>query len=103
METTISLAPYSYPLGIGVNRLLKNSGDIPDSWRERLNILLGADAWHEEFYSFQTTKTLLTLFGTEQDHIIKASMETIGQYFIDRLRSVFAGVAEKPGVAKFHQ
>lgn len=30
-----------FPLGIGVNRLLTKSGDIPDSWRRRLNLLLG--------------------------------------------------------------
>jgi three-Cys-motif partner protein len=86
-----------FPLGIGVNRLLKKSGDIPDSWRERLNTLLGTDAWYKEFYTIQTTKTL---FGTEQDHFIKESMETIGRYFNDRLRSIFAGVAEKPGVLR---
>jgi hypothetical protein len=40
-----------------------------------LNILLGTDSWYKEFYSFPTTKTL---FGTEQEHVIKASMETIG-------------------------
>jgi hypothetical protein len=27
-------------------------------------------------------------------------METIGQYFNDRLRTIFAGVAEKPGVLR---
>jgi three-Cys-motif partner protein len=90
-----------FPLGIGVNRLLKKSGDIPDSWRERLNTLLGTDAWYKEFYTIQTTKTL---FGTEQDHFIKESMETIGRYFNDRLRSIFAGVAEKAGSpTKFQQ
>jgi len=86
-----------FPLGIGVNRLLKKSGDIPESWRERLNTLLGTDSWYEEFY---TVKTARTIFGTEQEYVIKASMETIGRYFNDRLRSIFAGVAEKPGVLR---
>jgi three-Cys-motif partner protein len=39
-----------FPLGIGVNRLLTRSGDIPDSWRRRLNLLLGTEDWYEEFY-----------------------------------------------------
>ena len=30
-----------FPLGIGVNRLLTKSGAIPESWRRRLNLLLG--------------------------------------------------------------
>jgi three-Cys-motif partner protein len=86
-----------FPLGIGVNRLLKKSGDIPDSWRDRLNILLGTDSWYEEFYTIQTTRTL---FGTDQEVVIKARMETIGRYFNNRLRSIFAGVAHLPGVLR---
>jgi three-Cys-motif partner protein len=53
-----------FPLGIGVNRLLTKSGDIPDSWRKRLNLLLGTDNWYEEFYSVERKPTL---FG-EADH-----------------------------------
>jgi three-Cys-motif partner protein len=86
-----------FPLGIGVNRLLKKSGDIPESWRQRLNILLGTDSWYEEFY---TVKTERTIFGTEQEYVIKASMDTIGRYFNDRLRTIFPGVAKKPGVLR---
>lgn len=39
-----------FPLGIGVNRLLTKTGDIPAGWRQRLNLLLGTDAWYDEFY-----------------------------------------------------
>jgi three-Cys-motif partner protein len=86
-----------FPLGIGVNRLLKKSGDIPDSWRERLNILLGTEDWYEEFYKVTTTRDL---FGNEEKLVEKASMETIGRYFNDRLKTVFAGVVDEPGVLK---
>ena len=82
-----------FPLGIGVNRLLKKSGDIPESWRQRLNILLGTDSWYEEFYAVKTARTI---FGTEQEYVIKASMETIGRYFNDRLSKIFPGVAKSP-------
>ena len=84
-----------FPLGIGVNRLLKRSGDIPESWRARLNGLLGTEDWYDEFY--KVTKTL-DLFGNEQEHVEKATMETIGRYFNDRLKSIFAGVVDQPGV-----
>lgn len=84
-----------FPLGIGVNRLLKKSGDIPDSWRMRLNTLLGTAAWYDEFYKVETVPDL---FGNERAHVEKATMETIGRYFNDRLRSIFAGVVDKPGV-----
>jgi hypothetical protein len=41
-----------------------------------------------------------TIFGTEQEYVIKASMETIGRYFNDRLGAIFPGVAKKPGVLR---
>ncbi|MBA3563951.1 MAG: three-Cys-motif partner protein TcmP [Gammaproteobacteria bacterium] len=86
-----------FPLGIGVNRLLTRSGDIPDSWRQRLNLLLGTQDWYDEFYRIETTPTL---FGTEQERVVKASMETIGRYFNHRLKQIFAGVIEEPGVLR---
>jgi three-Cys-motif partner protein len=74
-----------FPLGIGVNRLLTKSGDIPDSWRRRLNLLLGNETWYDELYRVERTRTL---FG-EADHVVKATTETIGRYFNERLKSVF--------------
>jgi three-Cys-motif partner protein len=85
-----------FPLGIGVNRLLTRSGDIPEGWRHRLDLLLGTKDWYEEFYSVETTPTL---FGGEQDRVIKATTDTIGRYFNDRLSTVFKGVAV-PGVLR---
>lgn len=86
-----------FPLGIGVNRLLTKSGDIPESWRKRLNLLLGTEDWYDEFYEKQTSTDL---FGDEQERVIKATMETIGGYFNNRLKEVFAGVSKKPGVLR---
>ena len=83
-----------FPLGMGVNRLLTKSGDIPESWRRRLDLLLGTTTWYDEFYRVESKPTL---FG-DADRVVKASMETIGRYFNDRLKSVFAGVAEEPRV-----
>lgn len=84
-----------FPLGIGVNRLLPRSGQIPEGWRTRLDLLLGSDDWYQAFYQEETTTDL---FGQEQTKIVKAGVETIGGYFIDRLKSVFPGVAPKPKV-----
>lgn len=86
-----------FPLGIGVNRLLTKSGDIPDSWRHRLNLLLGTQDWYADFYRIETEPTL---FGTDQERTVKATMETIGRYFNDRLKDIFAGVVEEPGVLR---
>src|SRR6267143_585570 len=85
-----------FPLGIGVNRLLTRSGDIPESWQHHLDLLLGTNAWREEFYRVQKTSTL---FGpTEQ--VEKATTESIGRYFNERLKTVFAAVAEQPRVLR---
>ncbi|MGH9550415.1 MAG: three-Cys-motif partner protein TcmP [Terriglobales bacterium] len=86
-----------FPLGIGVNRLLTKSGDIPKSWRRRLDLLLGTEDWYDEFYRVETT---LTLFGEDKERVVKAKMETIGRYFNNRLKSIFTGVANEPGVLR---
>ncbi len=86
-----------FPLGIGVNRLLTKSGEIPETWRHRLDLLLGTEDWYDEFYRVEATPNL---FGDDQERVIKASTETIGKYFNRRLESIFAGVAAKPGVLR---
>jgi len=86
-----------FPLGIGVNRLLTKSGDIPDSWRQRLDLLLGTNDWYDQCYHIETS---VDLFGSALEKPIKEKMETIGRYFNNRLKEVFAGVAEEPGVLR---
>jgi len=85
-----------FPLGMGVNRLLKKSGDIPEPWRQALNRLLGTEDWFDEFYRVETTATL---FGDEE-RVVKRSTEVIGKYFNRRLETVFAGVAPEPAVLR---
>jgi three-Cys-motif partner protein len=87
-----------FPFGIGVNRLLKKDGDIPDSWRRRLDLFLGTEAWYHEFYKVE--KGQPSLFGDEREKVAKVPIETIGRFFVDRLKSVFPGVAGKPGVLR---
>lgn len=86
-----------FPLGMGVNRLLTRSGDIPPAWRDRLTALLGTPDWYDEFYGVERTPTL---FGEDQEHVVKATMETIGRKFTERLKSMFPGVADPPGVLR---
>ena len=86
-----------FPLGIAVNRLLSRSGEIPESWRHRLDLLLETTDWYEEFYKVEPSPTL---FGDDQDRVVKVPTDTIGRYFNDRLNRVFAGVAPKPGVLR---
>jgi len=86
-----------FPLGIGVNRLLTKSGDIPPAWRKKLNALLGTENWYQEFYGVESTPTL---FGADEDRVVKATTATIGRYFNERLKSIFAAVADEPRVLR---
>ncbi|MEK7403041.1 MAG: three-Cys-motif partner protein TcmP [Gemmatimonadota bacterium] len=86
-----------FPLGMGVNRLLTRSGDIPDSWRRRLDILLGTTGWYDELYRSESSTDL---FGEQSERLLKATTDTIGRYFIQRLKTIFAGVSAKPGVLR---
>jgi three-Cys-motif partner protein len=86
-----------FPLGVAVNRLLMKSANIPVSWRKCLTKLLGTDKWEQAFYRVEETPSL---FGGVEEHIVKASQQAIGAFFNDRLRKIFAGVAEPPGVLR---
>lgn len=82
-----------FPLGVGVNRMLTKSGEITDAWRQKLDIMFGAADWYDAFYQPQTKSGL---FG-EHTEIIKVSdFDSIGQYFVRRLKTVFYGVADNP-------
>lgn len=82
------------PLGMGMNRLATKSGKLPESWRQRMDAFLGTTTWYDEFYKVETKPTL---FGDHQVQV-KASMDVMARYFNDRLKQVFAGVVEEPGV-----
>ena len=77
-----------------VNRLLKKDGNIPDSWRRRLDIMFGEPAWFDVFFPEQKSTTLF-----DSDMVVRrkiADMDRIGEYFNRRLATAFAGVAAQP-------
>jgi three-Cys-motif partner protein len=84
-----------FPLGIGVNRLVTRSGRIPEPWRKRLDALLGTTEWYDAFYKREQTRNL---FGEVGDNVVKESVDVIGEYFVNRLRTIFPGVAPKPRI-----
>jgi three-Cys-motif partner protein len=85
-----------FPLGSGVGRMLPRSGEIPPSWRERLDALLGTTDWYDAFY--RPISTQQTLFGENEIVKAKSSYDVISRYFVDRLKTVFPAVSENPGV-----
>jgi three-Cys-motif partner protein len=82
-----------FPLGVAVNRLLRRDGQIDDTLRKKLDTLLGTDDWFDAFYE---TRKEQTLFGEEERLRKVVNLEQIGQYFVARLKTVFAKVAEEP-------
>lgn len=80
-----------FPLGVAVNRVLPRRGRINPSWRAKLDQLFGATDWYDIFY--QTNKTP-GLFGEEEMTEKIGNFAAISQYFVNRLGTVFAGVAE---------
>jgi three-Cys-motif partner protein len=83
-----------FPLGVAVNRMLTRSGKISNVWRRKLDIMFGDTGWYEEFYESFVTNDI---FGRQQTIRGKvATFNSIGQYFVRRLKTVFFDVAENP-------
>lgn len=83
-----------FPLGVAVNRLLKRNGtSIPDDWRKRLDRIFGTSDWYDRFYREVET---VGLFATSRETRKVCTPESISRYYNERLRSVFAEVADAP-------
>ena len=79
-----------FPL-MAVNRLLAK--DAAKSFRKRLNAIFGTPEWFERFYQ---TKKEEDIFGQPLETVRKAcNFKGIGDFYEDRLRTVFAGVASE--------
>jgi three-Cys-motif partner protein len=82
-----------FPLGIGVNRLLRRDAKISEGWQRRLDEFFGTQAWREAFYE---TTAEPGLFGVEAKIEKVADFDGIARFFVERLRTIFPGVARNP-------
>lgn len=82
------------PTGIGMNRLLKNNGDISESWLRRLEISLGLKGDEIKKY-FYKSKKIQTLFG-EETLINKETnaIQKAGKLYKSRLNEIFKFVSD---------
>lgn len=82
------------PTGIGVNRLLKRTGQISETWLNKLETFLGLSRDEILTYFYQT-KTVQTLFG-EETNIAKEkqAIEKAGALYKKRLNEIFSYVSE---------
>lgn len=81
-----------FPIG-ATNRLLKRDGNIDDKWKEKLDTILGETTWYDAFYEMTTTRDL---FGEVSLTTKTGDFGSIKSYFVERLKTVFPGVAKNP-------
>lgn len=82
------------PTGVGVNRLLKNNGDISEAWLTKLEKFLGLSRKEikDHFYKTEVTNTL---FGEEVTiSKEKSTIVKVGALYKLRLGTVFKFVSE---------
>ena len=78
---------------MAVNRLLHKDKKIPEKLCEKLNTVFGTNEWEQKFYQ---ESSQLSLFNEDLDLEKIASFETIKSFYLERLRSIFSGVANNP-------
>ena len=77
------------PTGMGVARMLKNNGEISDSWFSKLEKFLGIPR-REIVNYFYKKKVVNTLFGEESLTIKEANtVEKVGELYRQRLNKIF--------------
>jgi three-Cys-motif partner protein len=84
-----------FPL-MAVNRLLAR--DPAKACKERLDAIFGTREWFGRFYR---NRKMDDIFGGSLDIVEKeCDFDGISGFFLERLRAIFAGVAEKPRVLR---
>jgi three-Cys-motif partner protein len=78
-----------FPSGMGLNRLLTKSGDIPKEWQDTLDRSLGTSEWRSEFYRIEETGDL---FGGFSKTTKDADVAKLERFYLARLRKIFPTV-----------
>lgn len=81
-----------FPLGQAVNRMLTRQEPTP-SWANRLDLLFGTDKWRDEFYRTSTQRGLFEDQAEPEKH---ATFKSIGNFFVERLKTIFPAVSNHP-------
>ena len=79
-----------FPSGMGLNRLLTKSGDIPQEWQDTLDRSLGTKGWRDAFYHDEGEADL---FEGQRTRTVKdARPAKLEKFYLDRLRTIFPTV-----------
>ncbi len=82
-----------FPLGVAVNRLLRNDGQISPKIEQRLSDMFGTAEWQEFFFREDPQQDL---FDSQPKLIKKINLKGIADYFNNRLETIFEKVANNP-------
>ena len=82
---------YLFPFS-ATQRLLRKDGQLDESWKKKLNTLLGAEDWYESFYKEDPQ---LNLFDDE-NMIKSVNTKNLAKYIVSRLSTIFPTVADNP-------
>lgn len=85
---------YLFPIG-AVQRLMKKDGNIPETWKAKLNTIFGDGDWETRFY---VDNPQLSLFGPSDSKIKQINTEKLSGYICERLKTIFPAVAANPRV-----
>lgn len=81
-----------FPSGMGLNRLLTKSGDIPQEWQETLDRSLGTNEWRSAFYRNEEEADLFA--GQRSKTVKDADPAKLEKFYLDRLRKIFPTVMD---------
>jgi len=82
-----------FPSGMGLNRLLTKSGDIPQEWQDTLDKSLGTNEWRSAFYRHEEE---LDLFAGPREKVVKdADPAKLEKFYLGRLQTIFPTVANR--------
>lgn len=76
-----------FPSGMGLNRLLTKSGDIPQEWQETLDRSLGTNEWRSAFYRSEQEADLFE--GQRSKTVKDADPVKLEKFYLNRLRRIF--------------
>lgn len=81
-----------FPLGQAVNRML-TARQPEEGWAKRLDRIFGTEEWQEAFYARSEQQALFTNDAAVEK---QADFNSIGGFFVSRLGTIFAEVANRP-------
>jgi three-Cys-motif partner protein len=81
-----------FPSGMGLNRLLTKSGDIPQEWQDTLDRSLGTKGWRSAFYRIEEEADLFE--GPRTKAVKDAHPMKLERFYLNRLREIFPTVMD---------